>query len=78
MEQLLTYEVDLTKIEGNGDFRCPKCGVTISPDDETEDIYCILETKVRNTDIEKLIIRCQKCRSKILLIGFSILNTDGN
>lgn len=76
MEQLLIYEVDLTKIQGNGDFRCPKCGVIISPDDETDEVYCIVETKVRNKSLEELIIQCQKCRSEIRLIGFSMLNID--
>jgi predicted RNA-binding Zn-ribbon protein involved in translation (DUF1610 family) len=76
VEQLLTYEVDLTKIQGNGDFPCPKCGAIISPDDETDDVYCIVEAKVRNKSLEELIIQCQKCRSKIRLIGFSLLNID--
>jgi predicted RNA-binding Zn-ribbon protein involved in translation (DUF1610 family) len=76
VEQLLIYEVDLTKIQGNGDFRCPKCGVIISPDDKTDEVYCIVETKVRNESLEELIIQCQKCRSEIRLIGFSKLNID--
>lgn len=76
MEQLLIYEVDLTKIQGDGDFQCPKCGVTISPDDETDEVYCILETKVRNKSLDELIIQCQKCKSEIRLIGFSLLNID--
>jgi predicted RNA-binding Zn-ribbon protein involved in translation (DUF1610 family) len=76
VEQLLIYEVDLTEIQGNGDFRCPKCGVIISPDDETEELYSILETRVIDNKLGELIIRCQKCRSKIRLIGFSMLNID--
>jgi DNA-directed RNA polymerase subunit RPC12/RpoP len=76
VEQLLVYEVDLTKIHGNGDFRCPKCGATISPDDETDEVYCILEKKLGKKSLEELIIQCQKCNSKIRLIGFSILNID--
>jgi DNA-directed RNA polymerase subunit RPC12/RpoP len=76
VEQLLVYQVDLTKIQGDGDFQCPKCGVTISPDDETDEVYCILETKVRNESLDEMLIQCQKCRSKIRLIGFSILDID--
>jgi DNA-directed RNA polymerase subunit RPC12/RpoP len=76
VEQLLVYQVDLTKIQGEGDFQCPKCGVTISPDDETEEVYRILETKVRNKSLDELIIQCQKCRSRIRLIGFSTLNIN--
>jgi len=74
MEQLLTYKVDLSKIQGEGDFQCPKCGVTISPDDETDEVYCILEKKFENNSLDDLIIQCQKCRSEIRLSGFSILN----
>jgi DNA-directed RNA polymerase subunit RPC12/RpoP len=73
VKQQLVYTLDLSRIQGNGDILCPKCGVNISPDDETEDIYCILETKVKDDNLEELIIQCQKCRSKIRLIGFSLL-----
>ena len=47
-KQMLVSELDLTKMDGNGDFPCPTCGVTISPEDETEDVYTIIEEKVRN------------------------------
>ncbi|MBE0513181.1 hypothetical protein IBX38_09040 [Candidatus Bathyarchaeota archaeon] len=72
MKQPLVYEVDLTKIQGDGDFPCPNCGVIISPEDETEDVYSILETKVRGQALEELVIQCNKCGSKIRLIGFLI------
>lgn len=73
MKQLLVYEVDLTKIEGNGDFSCPKCGITISPEDETEQVYSILETKVKNQILTELIVQCKRCASRIRLTGFSFL-----
>ena len=76
MKQLLVYELDLTRIQGNGDFPCPKCGITVSPDDETEEVYCILETKVRNKILEELMIQCNKCASKIRLTGFSIFGIE--
>ena len=76
MKQPLIYEVDLTKIQGDGDFPCPNCGVTISPEDETEDVYCILETKVKGETLEELVIQCNKCGSKIRLVGFLIPETD--
>jgi DNA-directed RNA polymerase subunit RPC12/RpoP len=72
VKQPLVYEVDLTKIQGDGDFPCPNCGVIISPEDETEDVYRILETKVRGQALEELVIQCNKCESKIRLIGFLI------
>ncbi len=65
-----TYTIDLTKINGDGAFPCPKCGVIISPDDETEEVYTVLETKVKNDELAELVLMCNKCRSKIRLTGF--------
>jgi predicted RNA-binding Zn-ribbon protein involved in translation (DUF1610 family) len=78
------YTIDLARIEGNGDFSCPNCGVMISPEDETESVYTILETKMKeggsqlvdrsiseDPQIEELTIQCNKCGSKIRLIGFA-------
>jgi len=73
---MLVSELDLTKIDGNGDFPCPNCGIIISPEDETEDVYTILEEKVRNNALEEMLIQCNKCRSQIRLTGFSILEMD--
>jgi len=70
MESPTKFTVDLTKIEGEGDFPCPKCGATISPDDETEKVYSIIETKVKGGSLEELIILCNKCGSEIHLLGF--------
>jgi len=76
VKQPLVCKLDLTKIQGNGDFPCPNCGVTISPEDETEVVYQILETKVKGEALEELVIQCNKCASQICLTGFSALNTD--
>ena len=76
MKQPLVYEVNLTEIQGDGDFPCPNCGVIISPEDETEDVYRILETKVKGKALEELVIQCNKCGSKIRLVGFLIPETD--
>jgi len=70
MESPTKFTVDLTQIEGEGDFPCPKCGVTISPDDETEKVYRVLETKVKGDALEELIVLCNKCGSEIHLVGF--------
>ena len=71
MKQVMGYTIDLTKLEEEGDFLCPKCGTHISSDDETEDVYQILETKVRNDVLENLTIQCKNCSNKILLTGLS-------
>jgi len=64
------YVVNLMEIEGDGSFPCPKCGALISPDDETETVYSIIETKMKGEELEELIIRCNVCGSIIRLTGF--------
>ncbi len=75
-KQTLVTELDLTKIDGNGDFPCPNCGVTISPEDESENVYIILEEKVKDDVLEEMLIQCKKCGSRIRLTGFSVLEMD--
>jgi uncharacterized C2H2 Zn-finger protein len=70
----LVYQVDLTEIQGEGDFPCPGCGVIISPEDETEDVYRIVSTKVHDDDLEELVIQCNRCKNTIRLVGFNTLN----
>jgi len=77
VKQLLVHNIDLVKLEGEGDFLCPYCGTLISPDDETEEVYSVLETKVRNDVLENLLILCNNCSNKILLTGFSVLEIQG-
>jgi len=66
----LDFTIDLATAEGDGSFSCPKCGLRISPEDETEDNYEILDTKVINDELSELVISCGKCRSTIRLTGF--------
>jgi hypothetical protein len=73
MKDAQTYKLDLTEIEGNGEFQCPKCGTAISPDDETEKTYTLIEAKVKNQILQELLIRCNKCTRKIQLTGFALL-----
>jgi DNA-directed RNA polymerase subunit RPC12/RpoP len=60
----------LTKIEGDGSFSCPYCGTIISPDDETEDVYTIVETKMKHDSLDELVIKCNKCEHRMRLVGF--------
>lgn len=71
-KQFLVHKIDLTKLDGKGDFLCPICKTKISPDDETEEFYTILEPEVKNNKLETLLIRCNNCSNKILLTGFSV------
>ncbi len=64
------YTINLALIEGDGSFQCPKCGMSISPDDSSEETYQIIDTKVINDELAELIITCCKCGSTIKLTGF--------
>jgi DNA-directed RNA polymerase subunit RPC12/RpoP len=75
VKQSFVHKINLIALDGNGDFLCPYCGTRISPDDETEEVYSILEPKVRNNTLECLMIRCNNCSNKILLTGFPTLET---
>jgi predicted RNA-binding Zn-ribbon protein involved in translation (DUF1610 family) len=65
-----SYTIDLTKIEGDGSFPCPKCGTIISPEDETAEIYKIVHTKIINDELVELIVMCRNCGNNIKLTGF--------
>ena len=69
----LLYELDLTKLQGEGDFKCPGCGITISPEDETDSVYVILGTKLSGDQLKELEIQCNRCKSKIRLSGFDAI-----
>ena len=66
-----TFEIDLAQVDGDGSFKCPKCGLAISPEDETEENYEIVDTKVKNDELVELVITCGKCESTIRLTGFN-------
>jgi predicted RNA-binding Zn-ribbon protein involved in translation (DUF1610 family) len=70
LEKTQPYSIDLTKIDGDGSFPCPKCGVAISPEDESEEAYKIINTKVINAQLVELIVVCNNCGSTIRLTGF--------
>jgi predicted RNA-binding Zn-ribbon protein involved in translation (DUF1610 family) len=73
MEKSKLFVVDLSKTKRSGEFECPKCGVRISPDDQSEDAYAILKTVMKGDCLEQLILQCNKCGSQIHLIGFNSL-----
>ncbi|MFH0896843.1 MAG: hypothetical protein V1850_02185 [Candidatus Bathyarchaeota archaeon] len=70
----LMYAVDLIKIDGEGDFLCPRCRMNISPEDETEDTYSMLGFHLENSALKEVVIACKKCRSIIHLRGFDEIN----
>jgi hypothetical protein len=62
--------LDLTAIDGEGSFSCPTCGTLISPDDESEEAYKIVNTKVINDELVELVVCCGTCGTVIKLTGF--------
>jgi predicted RNA-binding Zn-ribbon protein involved in translation (DUF1610 family) len=73
MEKSKSFVIDLSKIKGSGDFQCPKCGTTISPDDQTEGAYTILKPIVKEDRLQKIVLQCNVCGSRINLTGFHAL-----
>ena len=66
----MVYTVNLAELEGDGSFPCPKCATVISPEDETEAVYKIVDTKLVNDELVELVIVCGNCGSNIQLTGF--------
>ena len=67
------FKVDLTKIEGDGEFPCPNCSILISPDDFSEEVYTVLSIPEDENNLESMTLQCNKCRSIITLNGFEQL-----
>ena len=70
VQKSVAFTLDLTTIEGDGAFPCPKCGAVISPEDETEETYKIVDTKIVNDELVELVVVCSTCGSTIKLAGF--------
>jgi hypothetical protein len=72
-----SFTVDLTTIKGGGEFQCPSCDNLISPDDESEEAYTIIETVMSDEDyLERMVIRCSTCNNIINLEGFDALSEE--
>ena len=63
------YIVNSSSIDEDGSFNCAKCGLKISPEDETSENYEIIDTTIYNGEIAELVINC-RCGSKLRLTGF--------
>jgi predicted RNA-binding Zn-ribbon protein involved in translation (DUF1610 family) len=59
------YTISSMDIEDDGSFLCPKCGATITPEDETEENYEILDIKLNADELAVLVVGCGKCSSII-------------
>ena len=76
MKQVSAFRINLNDIEGTGDFPCPSCGAIISPDDESEKTYKIIDIETYGDgSLKTLSLLCKKCRATIILEGFEALNS---
>jgi len=79
MWQRSISRIDLTEIEGEGEFPCPRCGEIISPDDFTDLLYEIIDIETKEDDsLEEIILLCKECGSVIHLVGFEALEQIGD
>ena len=75
MGQVSLFKINLNAIEGEGEFPCPSCKTMISPDDESETTYRIVDISTfRDGSLKTLTVLCKKCSSTIVLEGFNLLN----
>jgi hypothetical protein len=65
------YVINVGDANSDGSFACPKCSAVISPEDETENTYEIVETKIVNEELAELVVSCGKCKSTIKVTGFN-------
>jgi len=66
------YEVDLRNIEGEGDFPCPVCGDSLSPEDESGKVYEIVDATVIGNELKAIYVVCKGCKAKTKIIGFDV------
>jgi hypothetical protein len=69
MQGIRFHTIDPTKIRGKRDFRCPKCQVEISPDDQTENAYNLRAGGERQL-LEEADDTMQQVRDSYSTIGF--------
>ena len=75
MKQVSAFRINLNDIEGSGDFPCPSCGAIISPDDESEKTYRIIDIETyKDGSLKTLTLTCNVCHANIILEGFEALN----
>ena len=66
MKNKVQHKIDLKQINGDGAFPCPECATMISPEDESESVYKIVDTKVSNSELVELTIKCNNCKTNSL------------
>ncbi len=77
LKRIGVYKIDLSQLDDEGTFHCPKCKTAISPDDDSEEVYKIVDTKVVNGELAALVISCGTCGAQIKLTGLHTLESLG-
>jgi predicted RNA-binding Zn-ribbon protein involved in translation (DUF1610 family) len=72
-KQLKDYKINIPQTDPNGSFHCPNCGLTISPNDTSEETYTIYRTIIKENNLNEIVLYCKGCLSFIHLIGFQKL-----
>jgi len=57
--------IGLSDLDDTASFHCPNCGSRISPDDETEDVYSIID-HISDGNLQAVMISCQ-CSQQVVL-----------
>ena len=50
--------LDIKIIDKKGNFFCPKCKTFISPEDKTEEVYSIIETRIVHNNLKEITLAC--------------------
>jgi len=64
------HTIDLIKLRTSGNFPCPECNTTITPEDDMDESYEILDAKTSGKQIKHIIIKCNSCQNNIKIVGF--------
>jgi hypothetical protein len=69
-QHIKAYKLDVSQTHRDGSFKCPNCGVKITPDDTSEATYAIYDTSLKDNNLDEVVIYCKRCLSFIHLRGF--------
>jgi hypothetical protein len=74
-KQGIVFGIDISKIDGEGEFMCPRCKEILSPEDPVGFTYEILDSNLsEDGTLKEASIQCVKCGSIIRLHGFELLS----
>lgn len=73
------YTISLLDVtDKDGVLPCPQCGAPLSPNDESEDNYEIVDTEVKENELISMTLKCKKCKDEIKLVGFQGIKLESS